>query len=115
MSLIIVCLIAISINWILKQKNNEIVEVEKNNEKLGLRKPRMYDGYAGDTCEQFKNECRKHSMIEYHMPNLCTYLRILERKNMHLELVKDGQVRYGYSRDEYIDSDPWGKKWNRLT
>ena len=33
---------------------------------------------------------------------------------MHLELVNDGQVRYVYSRDEYIGSDAWEKKWSRI-
>ena len=117
MDFIFICLIAAAVIWALKQHSKNLSQAEKYTRTLGLRKPHKFDGFERKACEQFREECSKHSIdVDYrNMPNLCTYLRILERKGMHLELVKDGLVRYKVSPEEkYLGTEAWQKEWGRI-
>ena len=117
MDYIFICLIAVAVVWALNQHRKNISEAEKHTKILGLRKPHKFDGFERKSCEQFREECSKHSIdVDYrNMPNLCIYLRILERKGMHLELVKDGLTRYHVSPEEkHIGTESWQKRWGRI-
>lgn len=113
----IITYIAIAgIIWVIVRGVNNVMKAEKTTRILGLRKPREYDDFERKSCNQFREECRKHSIDVdcRNMPNLCTYLRILEMKGMHIELIKDGLVRYDYSDKNKFDTEAWIQKWNRI-
>lgn len=117
MDALFICLIVVGAVWAWNQHCKNLSEDRKYARILGLRKPHKYDDFERKACEQFREECKKHSIgVDYtNMPNLCTYLRILERKGMHLELVKDGLTRYDVSPEEkYIGTESWQKQWGRI-
>lgn len=95
---------------------HKYLKIRKKARILELRKPRKYDDYERKSCEQFREECHRNSIdVDYtNMPNLCTDLRILEMKDMHLELVKDGLVRYDYSNKKNFDVEAWIQKWDKI-
>lgn len=117
MDALFICLIVVGLVWAWNQHCKNLSEDRKYTRILGLRKPHKFDGFERKACEQFRDECNKHSIgVDYtNMPNLCTYLRILEKKGMHLEFVKDGLVRYDVSPEEkYIGTESWQKQWGRI-
>lgn len=117
MDALFICLIVVGLVWAWNQHCKNLSEDRKYTRILGLRKPHKYDGFERKACEQFREECEKHSIgVDYtNMPNLCTYLRILEKKGMHLEFVKDGLVRYDVSPEEkLIGTETWQKRWSRI-
>ncbi len=117
MDALFICLIVVGLVWAWNQHCKNLSEDRKYTQILGLRKPSKYDGFERKACDQFRTECKKHSIDvdSINMPNLCTYLRILERKGMHLEFVKDGLVRYDVSPEEkLIGTEIWQKRWSRI-
>ena len=117
MDTLFICLITIGIIWAIWQSNENRTKAEKDTRILGLRKPKKYDSFGRESCSQFREECSKHSIdVDYtNMPNLCTYLRILERKGMHIELAKDGLTRYKtFTEEEYNEVESFRKKWDRI-
>ena len=114
---IIISLAVIALVLLLYKGIQSEIKAEKAGHILTLRKPRMYDRYERKSCNQFREECKKHAIDASYinMPNLCTYLRILERKGMHIELVKDGMVRYTNNpKEEFIGGEDWIRYWDRI-
>lgn len=114
---IVISLAVIGLFLLLYKVAQNEIKAEKAGHILTLRKPRMYDDYQKKSCNQFRDECKKHAIdVSYiNMPNICTYLRILERKGMHIELVKDGLVRYTNNpKEEFTGSEDWIRYWDRI-
>lgn len=89
---------------------NEAVKI------LGLRKPCENDDFSEKGIAQFRHECKKCAIdvSESRMPNICTYIRVLEMKGMHIEFVKDSEVKYQSVEGNYLGSEAWQNKWERI-
>ena len=107
----IICIVAVIIYSL-----NQAAKFAASVVILGMRMPKKWDSYENKGSQQFKDECHKHSISTdaYNMANVCTYLRILERKGLHLELIKDSTVRYKPKEEEYLGSQEWQDKWTRI-
>lgn len=107
----IICIVAVIIYSL-----NQAAKFAASVVILGMRMPKKWDSYENKGSQQFKDECHKHSISTdaYNMANVCTYLRILERKGLHLELIKDSTVRYKPKEGEYLGSQEWQDKWTRI-
>lgn len=64
---------------------------------------------------QFKNQLWQHRIsVPRYSINICDYLRELESKNLHLEIVKEEGVIYKPRKGGYIGSKEWQDKWSWL-
>lgn len=109
--IIVICIVVIAV-----YSANQASNFAESVAILGMRMPKNWDSYEKKGSEQFKDECHKHSISTdaYNMANVCTYLRILERKGLHLELIKDSTVRYRPKEGKYLGTEEWQDKWTRI-
>lgn len=91
----------------------ETIKFEKAKKKVGLRSPFKFDSYTQHGVNQFVEECRMKSIsveTSHRTPNLCHFIRLLDEKGLHLELVKDGHEEY----NTFLGFEEWIEKWRRI-
>lgn len=65
--------------------------------------------------KQFKDQLWQHRIsVPRYSINICDYLRELESKNLHLEIVKEEGIVYNPRKGGYIGSKEWQDKWSRI-
>lgn len=66
--------------------------------------------------EQFRNQCRMYSISAYsrYQIMVCDYLREIESKGLHIELVKEDGIVYSPYKKGYLGSKDWQDKWSRI-
>lgn len=64
--------------------------------------------------EQFRGECKKYSISAHkkYQIMICDYLREIERKGLHLELVKEDGIQYHPKEGGYLGSIKWRSNWS---
>lgn len=103
-----------------KMNAHEILNVKTRHIEKGRLISNEY--FAREEIQRFFDECKRHSirlrtysvLFGYSVPDIATYPQKLSWEGLHIELIKEGLVRYKRNRNEYLGSPTWQKKWSHI-
>lgn len=98
----------------LQTKEYGISSFKKATLIVGMRTPGTFDNYQDKGKKQFETECRNNSISIDNYVNICHLLPVLDMRNYHIELIKDGLETYSNEDNQYIGSHEWQKKWSKI-